>query len=48
MGLGPAVAQGAIRLTLGRSTTPAQIETAAAALITGYRQVLARRGGGPG
>ncbi len=41
MGQDAATALGAVRLSLGRSTTPAQIETAAAALIAAYQQAAA-------
>ncbi len=39
MGVPPEIGMGALRLTLGRSNTPAQIEEAAGLLIEGIRQV---------
>jgi len=42
MGIEDAVALGAVRLSLGRSTTSAQIEIAAAALVRAYKQVASK------
>lgn len=42
MGLDAATALGAIRLSLGRGTTPSQVEAAAGALITAFRRLANR------
>ncbi|GMU63676.1 MAG: hypothetical protein AMXMBFR34_54390 [Myxococcaceae bacterium] len=39
MGLSLEAAVGAVRLTLGRTTTSAEVETAAAALVAGWKRV---------
>jgi cysteine desulfurase len=44
MGLDAATALGAVRLSLGRGTTPEQIEMAAETLVAGYRQVATATG----
>lgn len=43
MGVTPAVALGAVRLSLGRATTAAQMVTAADILVSAYRSVVAGR-----
>jgi cysteine desulfurase len=44
LGLDTAAALGAVRLSLGRGTTPEQVEVAAGALVAAYRRVAAATG----
>ncbi len=47
MGVPPALALGAVRLSLGRGTTPAEVDAAAAALVRAWREVRAARATAP-